>query len=178
MIPARYSKSFISLPFERTILWLIQSRRRIVAVSLAMGMCTFLAECAIHLLVIGKKDVQSAITDALVLGALFAVFTIVVLSAARDRHRKVQDDLRRIAELNHRIRNALQMIMYGEASRLDCDGRTAVMEGVDKIDATLKEMFPLIGDRRDDRPWEAYNNAQLQDRHIEMHIKDRRNPAS
>ena len=178
MTAAWAPKSFISLPFERAILWIVQSRRRIVAVSMAMGACTFVAECAIHLLVIGTKNVASALADAAILGGLATGFTILVLSAARDRHRKVQDDLRRIAELNHRIRNALQIIVYGEASRLDCDGRTAVIQGVEKIDATLKEMFPLIGERREDRPWEAYNDSQLKVRHIELPMKDRRKSAS
>jgi hypothetical protein len=179
MADANGLRSFISFRFERTVTWITRHQWRILAVSMVMGAFTFLAECAVHLLVFGRKQVGAAMSDALALGALFTVFTFLVLLAARDRHRKVQDDLRRIAELNHRIRNALQIIIYGEASRLDCEGRTAVMHGVEKIDATLKEMFPLVGERRDDRrPWETYNNAQLQHRQSEMSVKDRRKPAS
>ncbi|HEX8924883.1 MAG TPA: hypothetical protein VF786_03780 [Terriglobales bacterium] len=168
----------ISVPFERTILWIVRSRWRTVGVSVAFGAVTFVTECIVHLLVIGTQELASASIDALILGSLSAIFTILVLTAARDRHRRVQDDLRRIAELNHRIRNALQEIVYGEASRVDCHGRMAVLQGVEKIDSTLKEIFPLIGERRDDRPWEKYNRAQLERRNIKLPVKDRRKTVS
>lgn len=100
--------------------------------------------------------------DSLVLGIFAAFFGLLVLTAARNRHHKVQDDLRRIAELNHQVRNALQVIVYGEYSPNDASHRSAVLEGVEKIQSALRELFPLVGERTDDRPWEAHNRLHLQ----------------
>jgi hypothetical protein len=39
-------------------------------------------------------------------------------------------------------------------------------------------MFPLLGERRDDRPWEAYNKLQMKRRNMVLPPKDRRKPVA
>jgi len=66
---------------------------------------------------------------------------------------KVVDDLRRIAQLNHEVRNALQVIVYGEyeSAATPTEHRTAILGSVEQIDKTLRQLFPVIGDRADDQ---------------------------
>jgi hypothetical protein len=63
------------------------------------------------------------------------------------------DDLRRIAQLNHEVRNALQVIVYGEyeSAATPAAHRTAILGSVEQIDKTLRQLFPVIGDRTDDQ---------------------------
>ena len=46
------------------------------------------------------------------------------------------DDLRRIAQLNHEVRNALQVIVYGEyeSAATPTEHRTAILGSVEQID--------------------------------------------
>ena len=118
-----------------------------------------------------RPALRQALANAVILGIFAAFFGLLVLTAARERQHKVQDDLRRIAELNHQVRNALQVIVYGEYSPDISQRRSAVLAGVEKIEGTLRELFPLVGERTDDRPWEAHNQARMKD-HIRVH--DRR----
>jgi hypothetical protein len=170
-------QSEVSIQFERALLSIVRSRRRIVGVVFVFGVSTFIVEYAIHQMVMRTRDQAPAFADSLILGSLGALFVLLVLNAARDRHRKVQDDLRRIAELNHHTRNALQVIVYGEYSPHDAERRAAVLAGVEKIDTTLREMFPRVGERKDDcpdRPWEAHNRAHLQSHNLNIQLKERR----
>ena len=150
--------------FEKVLLWILRSRLRVTAAVLVFGASASLIEGAIHLAVrtLNAPPVAQAFGDALVLGIFAAFFGLLVFTAARNRHHKMQDDLRRIAELNHQVRNALQVIVYGEYSPNDASHRSAVLEGVEKIQAALRELFPLVGERTDDRPWEAHNRLRLQ----------------
>ena len=155
---------FLRPQFEKVLLWILRSRLRVTAAVLVFGASASLIEGAIHLAVrtLNAPPVAQAFGDALVLGIFAAFFGLLVFTAARNRHHKMQDDLRRIAELNHQVRNALQVIVYGEYSPNDASHRSAVLEGVEKIQAALRELFPLVGERTDDRPWEAHNRLFLQ----------------
>ncbi len=155
---------FLRPQFEKVLLWILRSPLRVTAAVLMFGVSASLIEGAIHLAVrtVNAPLIAQATGDAVVIGIFAAFFGLVVLTAARNRHHKVQDDLRRIAELNHQVRNALQVIVYGEYSPNDASHRSAVLEGVEKIQAALRELFPLVGERTDDRPWEAHNPLRLQ----------------
>ena len=79
-----------------------------------------------------------------------------------------------IAELNHQVRNALQVIVYGEYSPDKHSHRSAVLAGVEKIHDALRELFPLVGERTDDRPWEAHNQRHFPGKNM---IRERRGPS-
>jgi hypothetical protein len=82
-----------------------------------------------------------------------ALAPLLMLIAARERRRRVVDDLRRIAQLNHEVRDALQVIVYGEyeSAATPTEHRTAILGSVEQIDKTLRQLFPVIGDRVDDQ---------------------------
>jgi hypothetical protein len=160
--------------FERVLLWILRSPLRIAAAVLAFGASASLIEGGVHLAVrtLNAPLLTQAFADSIVLGIAAAFFGLLVLTTARDRHHKVQDDLRKIAELNHQVRNALQVIVYGEYSPDSSSHRAAVLAGVEKIQNTLRELFPLVGERTDDRPWETHNRLHLPG-HILLHERRR-----
>jgi hypothetical protein len=77
-------------------------------------------------------------------------FTAVVfLLARRQRRHIVIDELQRVAELNHRLRNSLQLIVDAQHTRADEEEKRITLEAVDAMDETLKQLFPALGaDRR------------------------------
>jgi hypothetical protein len=160
--------------FERILLFVVRSRLRIATVAILFGLSTFALEHVVHLTLTRTHAQGSIFADAVILGCLGALLALILLLAAQDRHNRVQDDLRRIAELNHQVRNALQVIVYGEYSPHNADHRAAVLDGVERIEATLREMFPFVGERKDDRPWEAHNRAHLLSQNLDIHLSERR----
>ena len=163
----------LRVQFERVILWILCSPLRVTTAVVVFGASASLIEAVIHLGVrtSNAPPLVEALTDSIILGIFAAFFALLVLTAAWDRHHKLQDDLRRIAELNHQVRNALQIIVYGENFPDIATRRSAVMAGVEKIEGTLREMFPLVGERTDDRPWEAHNEIRMRSRNT---VKERR----
>lgn len=148
--------------FELVLLSIVGSPGRTAAAAVLFGVSAGLLEYLVHLVVRTLQPQLQVIGDAFILGILASFFVAVIAAAARERHYKVKDDLRRIAEINHQVRNALQVIVYGEYSPESAQHRPAVLAGVAKIEAALKELFPLVGERADDRPWEAHNKTRLQ----------------
>jgi ABC-type multidrug transport system fused ATPase/permease subunit len=151
--------------WEKVLFWILHSPLRSTTAVIAFGVSASLLECVIHLSVrtSSASPLVQALADSIILGIFAAFFGFVLLMAARERRHKVQEDLRRIAELNHQVRNSLQIIVYGERSTDVAERRSAVVEGVEKIESTLRELFPLVGERRnDERPWEAHNQVCLQ----------------
>jgi hypothetical protein len=163
----------LRVQFERVLLWILGSPLRVTTAVMLFGASASLIEAVIHLVVrtSNAPPLLEALTDSIILGIFAAFFALLVLTTVWDRHHKLQDDLRRIAELNHQVRNALQIIVYGENFSDIATRRSAVIAGVEKIEATLREMFPLVGERTDDRPWEAHNEIRMQSRNI---VKERR----
>ncbi len=92
----------------------------------------------------GLTPERQTLVDAATIGSGAAVVLWVLLLGVRARRRRVAEDLARIAELNHEIRNALQVIthvQYLTASR----EREMVLTSVSRIDAVLKRLFPIGG---------------------------------
>lgn len=159
---------------EKAVFWILRSPLRSTIAVVAFGVSASLLEFVIHLLVItsSASPLVQALADSIILGIFAAFFGFILLMVARSRRRKVQEDLRRIAELNHQVRNSLQIIVYGERSADMGERRSAVVEGVERIEGTLRELFPLVGERRnDERPWDAHNQLRLQDH---RYLHDRR----
>jgi hypothetical protein len=174
-------RTFVRPQFERVLFSIIGSPGRIVAAAVLFGASAALLEYIAHLVVWTLQPQLQGIGDAFLLGLMASVFLAVIAIAARERHYKVENDLRRIAEINHQVRNALQVIVYGEYSAESAQHRPAVLAGVAKIEAALKELFPLVGERADDRSWEAHNKntrlqvinrAQAPDRRQQMNSQD------
>jgi hypothetical protein len=72
--------------------------------------------------------------------ALWLIFLGII-----DRRRMMADELRRVAELNHTIRNSLEVIVLAHYAETDREHKLIVMECTNRIDQKLKELFPVIG---------------------------------
>jgi hypothetical protein len=157
--------------FEKSIQALAGSPTRIAFVVVLFGLSAGLLEFGIHTTVM-QADVSlpmQAIADAAVVGFAAAFAPLLILLAARERHRKLLDDLRKIAQLNHHVRNALQMIMYSEYLPDSEENRKVVLEGVDRVGRILQELFPAVGERVEDKRWKV-----VQMNRVRAFVPDRR----
>jgi tRNA pseudouridine-54 N-methylase len=77
------------------------------------------------------------------LGAGFALW--VILMGVQERRRIVESELKRVAELNHSVRNSLEVIVLALHAKTDCDHKQIVLECTDRIDEKLRELFPVRG---------------------------------
>jgi len=82
-----------------------------------------------------------------------AGISYLLLMGARARRLAFLEHLRKIAELNHNVRNALAVIQSTQYLSQDSaeQNRRIVLASVDRIDQTLSHLFPTIGERREDR---------------------------
>ncbi len=72
----------------------------------------------------------------------------LILLGNRERRRRVADELRRVAELNHTVRNSLEVIAHAHyLSGVGEDHKRMMDRAVCDIDAKLKELFPVLGAR-------------------------------
>jgi phage terminase Nu1 subunit (DNA packaging protein) len=55
----------------------------------------------------------------------------------------VVEELARVAELNHNVRNALQVIRHSHTLERD-EQAEAIVASVDRIDETLRRLFPAL----------------------------------
>lgn len=143
--------------FEKSIRALAGSPMRIGLVAILFGLSAGLLEFIIHAAIMqadGSPRMQAIVGAALV-GIAAAFAPLLFLLAARERHRKVLDDLRKISQLNHHVRNALQTIIDSEYLPDSEENRKAVLEGVDRIGRVLQELFPAVGERMEDKRWKV-----------------------
>jgi hypothetical protein len=90
---------------------------------------------------VGTSGVVYAVIDATVIGAVAATIGALALIGVRERRKRDIERLRTVAELNHHVRNALQVIV--DDYYLSRDSHTeAVLSSVDRIDRTLRSLFP------------------------------------
>jgi len=77
----------------------------------------------------------------------------VFLVGARARRLAVLDHVRKIAELNHNVRNALDVILAAQYLSQDVAerDRKLIVASVERIDQTLRHLFPAVGERKEDR---------------------------
>lgn len=102
------------------------------------------------LMVVLKSGNLRDFLDAGIIGFGAALFVWVLLVGNRDRRRRAREEVERIANLNHEIRNALQIIAHSTYNVAEC--RDLVLDSVDRIDATLKRLSRLAGPDSDAHP--------------------------
>jgi signal transduction histidine kinase len=90
-----------------------------------------------------SRRIAISVSDALaalIAGAL--VFRL--LQYERDRRRHLRQRLEVIAEMNHHVRNALQVISLSTYSSADQQHLAAIKESVNRIQWALKEILPKM----------------------------------
>lgn len=89
----------------------------------------------------GTSGRAYATIDAIVIGCVAATIGALVLVGVRERRKRDIEHLRTVAELNHSVRNALEVIVHSHYLSRN-DHTTEVLESVDRIDRTLRTLFP------------------------------------
>ncbi len=113
-------------------------------IAVLLGIPAFgLTQFAFHLGLawLGASPLTDAAIDATLAGIFFGAVLWLLLSAIRERRVRVRQDVKRIAELNHEIRNALEVIAYAHFDA-ESKHRAMVLESVNRIDVVLKRIFP------------------------------------
>jgi hypothetical protein len=91
------------------------------------------------------------IADTALSGVLAGALVWILLVLVRGRRRRLIEYVRRVADLNHHIRNALQVLVYqASLTHADPEQIEQVESAVRRVDAALHEIFPIIGDRKFD----------------------------
>jgi hypothetical protein len=94
--------------------------------------------------VIGVRGL-AAEAESIVAFVLATVLVFVLFDVARSRRERLMAYVQQVADLNHHVRNALQVIRFQAA--ISKDGEEAVArinEAITRIDQALKTMYPLI----------------------------------
>ncbi len=87
----------------------------------------------------------AAEVEAIVAFVLATVLVVVLFDVARSRRMRLMAYVQQVADLNHHVRNALQVIRFQTAVSKDGEEAVArINEAVTRIDQALKTMFPLI----------------------------------
>lgn len=92
----------------------------------------------------GLAPLLASLIDSGILGAAAGLAVWALLAGNCERRAKVRQELERIAELNHEIRNALQVISHSHYDA-EVQHRNMVMDSVARIDAVLKRVYPITG---------------------------------
>jgi hypothetical protein len=93
---------------------------------------------------LSAPEVVHAALDAALMGFATAVVVSFLLMAIRERHRRMLKEMERVAELNHSVRNALQVIVHSQYLSKGEQNAATVLESVQRIDITLRELFPAM----------------------------------
>ncbi len=118
----------------------------VVIVLIVFGGFDYMVDIA--MLQIGVEHELHAATQATIVGIGAALATFVLLLARRERRNNIRDNLQRVAELNHRIRNSLQLIADAHFNTIDTEHREMMFGAVRAMDETLKQLFPALGFER------------------------------
>ncbi len=129
----------------RTLASSVSDRRSLKAVLTVFVICSAV-QFALHVLLtrLGVSDVVDAAIDAALVGSFIGLVFWLLLAGAHERQIRVREDLERLAELNHEIITALQLIGYAQFDA-SIDRRAMVLDSVNRIEVVLKRLFPALG---------------------------------
>ena len=82
-----------------------------------------------------------ALIDAVVVAFMTIALVGVCIASVKARRQTVLDQIRTASELNHHLRNALQVITHSRYLPEEKQAQ-AVFESVDRIDGALKRLTP------------------------------------
>lgn len=128
--------------------FVIQSRIRRAVTSLAVAVLVFISGGVLDWFV--TREYLPRIS--LMLGGAAVAFAVGVLAFQlltdiQERYLAMLDRLRRIAELNHHVRNALQVITYHTEIGYDGPARADLRIQIDRIASALRQISAALGER-------------------------------
>jgi len=94
----------------------------------------------------GMSRTELRIQDSFTAGLLAALAVWLALAAGHFRQKQIKDQVQTVADLNHHLRNALNIILNSHYLSAH-EQKTAILASVDRIDRALQQIVP--GERTD-----------------------------
>ena len=94
-----------------------------------------------------SQDTRAAV-QACIVGIGTGIVSYLLLAARRERRNMVRAELSRVAELNHHLRNSLQIIVGAHYITQDEEHARMMLKTVQAMDQVLKRLFPAAGIER------------------------------
>lgn len=122
------------------------SNWKVAALAAIAALLVFLIGAGLDWFVLHENESRSiAISVSDTLAAVIAgILVFRLLQYERDRRRRLRQRLEVIAEMNHHVRNALQVISLSTYSSADQRHLAAIKESVSRIQWALKEILPKM----------------------------------
>ena len=139
-----------------------------VVVMITFGLFDYFADFAMLRTAMGPRGQAAA--QAVFVGIGTGITALIFLLARRQRRQHIVDELRRVAELNHCLRNSLQIIMHAQHTIENKEEKRMTLEAINMIDTALKHLFPALGvERRSAHRSESQSDTQDRARHARQH---------
>jgi hypothetical protein len=90
----------------------------------------------------GVPRVQVLVASNILTGIAVGLLYLQLRRIEGERRRAIQRQLRTIAEMNHHIRNALQIITYATAAKDQTESVDLIRTSVERIEWALREVLP------------------------------------
>ena len=119
---------------------------RIVLLSIAAALAVFFIGTGLDLLLIREHDTRLVIlesSDALG-GVVAGALSFRILQYERERRARLRQRIAVIADMNHHVRNALQVITFHAYNSADQEQLEAVKDSMERIQWALKEVLPKL----------------------------------
>jgi hypothetical protein len=141
--------------FDKLLTWLVSERWRMPLAGLVAGVFVATTKTAVAVMLLNDpwRHERLLATDGVISGTLSGAMVWILLGLVHGRRRRLIEYVRRVADLNHHIRNAMQIILYqATLTQADPEQIEQVENAVRRVDAALHEIFPILGDRKSDEP--------------------------
>ncbi len=127
----------------RALADITDSRSRIILAAFLVGAAFAGLEYGVHQAVTrsGVAEGWKPVADAAVICVGAMGFTVLWLFSYRQRRRQLRAELDKVAELNHHVRNALEVIVAVQYHAPE-DQERIIRDAVSRIDMTLRDLFP------------------------------------
>jgi hypothetical protein len=90
----------------------------------------------------GVTRIDILLTSNALTGVVAGFLFYSLTNIERVRRNALRERLRTIAEMNHHIRNALQVITYATATQKSTDSMELIRSSVERIEWALREVLP------------------------------------
>jgi hypothetical protein len=157
----RNRKAFMLAPLAGFIGRVSDRRSHIAWFSVGVFGVFFLVDALIDRITIGIDPKMHTFIQGCLVGLAAAVVSVVLLSARRERRRVLRKEIERIVEVNHRLRNALQVITDAHFDETDEARKRMISDMVVSMDLTLKQLFPTLDLERRHSVRKSYTKAEV-----------------
>lgn len=118
--------------------------RKSIVPGLLVGLTVFVVDGGMEYLLLNQGVSQAGtllVSDAFA-GIVAAVFATYGFYLQRQREAELRERVHHIVEMNHHVRNALQVIAYWSVADRDKKEMELIRQAVDRIEWALREILP------------------------------------